>query len=391
MTCVTEIPVMRPLLPTTDRIVPYLRKIDATRSYSNFGPLSDELEQRFEHELGMDSGSVVCTSSGTTAILAAILARTGSNREKRFAAVPGFTFSATALAVEMAGFEPYIVDVDPASWLLDPQRLLSHVMRDQIGLVVPVATFGKPVQQAGWRHFEEETGIPVVIDGAASFALSSENPSEYFGEIPVALSFHATKSFGVGEGGAVAWSHQHAERLLIEAVNFGFFESRLSRVGGMNGKMSEYHAAVGLAELDCWTDKRELFGGVVEAYRVAARKYGLADRLIAYPDTDFCYPLFYCLTNAELRSVEDHLSAASIRTRLWYGGGLESHPHFSGAKRENLSVSTLLGSRLLGLPMAADMTDPEVGRVCETISACIHNISPDPREKSPLIRTTSNA
>ena len=251
---------MRPMLPTADQVLPYLRQIDATRIYSNFGALSKELQSRLARMFGTGENSVTCTSSGTSALIGAILATAGAGRPSRpLAMIPGLTFPATATAAERCGYDPYLVDVDPKSWLLDPQTIASHPRLHEVGLVIPVATFGSPVPQEPWLSFMRETSIPVVIDGAASFAFVSKRPSGFMGKVPVALSFHATKSFGVGEGGCVVWSDPESERRLCEALNFGFYNSRLSVASSSNGKMSEYHAAVGLAELDNWPVKLERF------------------------------------------------------------------------------------------------------------------------------------
>ncbi|HTO27193.1 MAG TPA: DegT/DnrJ/EryC1/StrS family aminotransferase, partial [Devosia sp.] len=183
---VPTIPVMSPRLPSGDRLLPYLRRIDASRIYTNFGPLVLELEVRLRDHLSLPEGGFVSASSGTAALVAAILASTGRARPQRpLALMPAYTFVATAVAAEQCGFQPCLADVDPQSWMLDPEQLLAHPMLDQIGMVLPVSPYGKGVAQAPWLAFRERTGIPVVIDGAASFEAVSEEPASCLGEIPV--------------------------------------------------------------------------------------------------------------------------------------------------------------------------------------------------------------
>ena len=93
-----------------------------------------------------------------------------------------------------------------------------------------------------------------MIDGAASFAGLAERPDRFLGAIPVAISFHATKAFATGEGGAVATSDVDLAQRSAQALNFGVSSIRDCRMASTNGKMSEYHAAVGLAELDGWPE-----------------------------------------------------------------------------------------------------------------------------------------
>ena len=135
---------------------------------------------------------------------------------------------------------------------------------------------------APWTAFRERTGVPVVIDGAASVERLEDDPRRLTGDIPVALSFHATKSFATGEGGAVVTTDPAVGRAVVETLNFGFFDRRESRVPSINGKMSEYHAAVGLAELDDWPAKRRAFGDVADRYRDRFAASGLAGAALLF-------------------------------------------------------------------------------------------------------------
>src|SRR5690606_3869348 len=199
------IPVMTPRLPSADQLLPYLRPIAAARVYTNFGPLVPEFEQRVAAELSLPVAALASASSGTAALVGGILASAGQATAARpLAVMPAYTFVATALAAEQCGYRPCLADVDPQRWMLDPGALLDHPALDQVGVVLPVAAFGAAVPQAPWQEFRDRTGIPVVIDGAASFEAACAAPWRNLGDIPVAMSFHATKSFGMGEGGCAA-------------------------------------------------------------------------------------------------------------------------------------------------------------------------------------------
>ncbi len=163
--------------------------------------------------------------------------------------------------------------------MLDPDRLTRHPILAQVGVVIPVAPFGRPVPQQPWLEFRDRTGIPVVIDGAASFTVPSQN---FVGALPVAVSFHATKGFGTGEGGAVVSTDTNLITQVMRSLNFGFLGSRDSSVASVNGKMSEYHAAVGLAEFDGWEQKRRAFQDVASCYRQAMEAAGFRDRILCH-------------------------------------------------------------------------------------------------------------
>jgi dTDP-4-amino-4,6-dideoxygalactose transaminase len=338
--------------------------------YSNWGPLSAELEERVAELLGAPRGGVISSASGTLALIGAILAAAGeADRERPLALVPDLTWIATAAAVERCGYRPYLVDVDPETWMADPARLAEHPVLDGVGLVVPVAPFGRPVPQAGWESFRERTGIPVVIDGAASFEMVAEAPEALLGGVPVAISFHATKGFSAGEGGCVACADLDLATAAKRALNYGIHMTREARSASINGKMSEYHAAVGLAELDGWPRKRDALARVGSAYRESMASAGLAERLVAYPEIGLSYVLLRCLDASETDRVRGALWDAGIDSRLWYEHGARGHPFYAEAEHEPLDVAEALAGCLLGLPLAPDLPDADIARVVEVIEA----------------------
>jgi dTDP-4-amino-4,6-dideoxygalactose transaminase len=371
----TVVRVMRPLLPTVDQLVPYLRRVDASRVYSNFGPLTLEFQNRLSNYFGTSHDCIVSASCGTTALMAAVLATAGpATKGKPYALVPAFTFVATAIAVERCDYRTYFADVDINNWMLDPQLLQNHHLLDQIGVIVPVAPFGRPVPQAPWQAFQKRTGVPVVLDAAASFDCLIDSRVQFIGEIPAVLSFHATKSFGTGEGGCIISTDAPLIGRAGRALNFGFHGTRDSAAASLNGKMSEYHAAVGLAELDGWSAKQAGLEAVAQRYRQALSSNGLVSRFFARPDISGCYALFFCRDRLEADLVKSEFDRDGIEFRLWYGTGLHHHTHFSNRPRDNLDVTEDIGYRLIGLPMAPDLTSESIMRVTASLDrACGNN------------------
>jgi dTDP-4-amino-4,6-dideoxygalactose transaminase len=362
--------VLRPQLPNADRLLPYLRAIDETRIYSNGGPLCRELERRLEARLPEPDGAVACAGSGTAALVGAILAVAGrASPERPLALAPSFTFVATAAAAELCGYRLHLVDVDPETWALDPDRLIDHPKLFETGVVIPVAPFGRPVPQAPWTAFRRRTGTPVVIDGAAAFDRIMASPAAYVGEEPVALSFHATKSFGAGEGGAVVGVGDALYEKVARALNFGFFGRRDCQGPSTNGKMSEYHAAIGLAELDGWGAKCAEFAITARRYRAAFSRTGLADRLVAAPDIGASYILFQARDPAEAERVTAGLLASRVEFRLWYGLGVHRHSYYTDVQRDPLPVTESLAPSLIGLPAALDLDEPAIERVAAAVAS----------------------
>jgi dTDP-4-amino-4,6-dideoxygalactose transaminase len=361
-------PVLRPRLPEADRLLPYLRRIDQNRVYANFGPLALELAERLAARFSLRGENVVTAASGTAALIGAILGTVGrAGGEKPLALVPGFSFIATAVAAESCGFEVVFADVDEGSGLLDPAEALNNPLLDRIGLVIPVGAFGKGIPQSEWLDFRKKTGVGVVIDAAACFEAIDRAPDELLGEIPVALSFHATKSFASGEGGCAITSDAGAARDIVRALNFGFYGSRECRAASINGKMSEYHAAVGLAELDGWSEKSRALTAVADQYRTSFEEAGLDGRFLGAPETASCYALFRCKSAREGQGLSEYLEARGIGGRFWYGGGGHKEPYF--APRPALRVVDEIAAALLGLPVAPDLAPDKIKEIVSCIAA----------------------
>lgn len=371
-----RVPVLRPLLANADRLLPYLRQIDTARIYSNWGPLASQLERRLAGHFGLGENCVVSASSGTAALIGAILSSAGRARPDRpLALIPAFTFVATAIAVEQCGYVPYLVDVSADTWLLDVDQLIDHSSLNQTGLVVAVAPFGRPVAQEACAALRRRTGIAVVIDAGASFEAVSADPNRYIGDVPAAMSFHATKSFATGEGGCVVTTDAQLSGLVTRALNFGFFTDRMCRSASTNGKMSEYHAAVGLAELDDWPRKHDALLALADRYRARLDSAGLAARFLGAPDVAGCYALFRCADADEANRVQRSLTRSNIEFRLWYGGGMLEQPHFHDVPHDSLSVTQRIARLIIGLPVAADLTETVLERVVTALETSVKEVN----------------
>ena len=127
--------------------------------------------------------------------------------------------------------------------------------------------------------------------------------------------------------------------------------------------MSEYHGAVGLAELDEWNVKQEATASVLDLYRKCFNSLGLADRLVCGPEVASIYVLFQARTQGEANDVAQSLAQDGVSHRLWYGGGLQTHTYYAGCSFDPLPVTEKLAPRLLGLPFAVDLDERAVERI----------------------------
>ncbi len=223
------LPVCRPLLPGADAVAAYLRRVDAARHYTNRGPLVRQLESRLARALRIPDHAIRTASNGTSAIEIAVLASAGPARPDRpMALMPSYSFAATGLAVERLGYRVLFADIDPATWAMDLSAVAHHPRLAEVGVIVTVAPYGRAPDLAGAETLSRATGIPVVIDAAASFERLWERPGTVSSTVPLTVSFHATKTFSTGEGGAVIWDDPAGQDRVVQAANFGFNLSRRS-------------------------------------------------------------------------------------------------------------------------------------------------------------------
>lgn len=238
-------------------------------------------------------------------------------------------------------------------------------MLPRAGLVLAVSAYGRSVLQSPWERFRDDYGMPVVIDGAAMIEAAMISPESCIGSIPVALSFHATKSFATGEGGAVVTDHPATWKAALQVMNFGFDMDRLSKQPSINAKMSEYHAAVGLAELDSWDSKS---AGYQRGADYLRQIKGLSGSLVTRPEIASCYAIHVAATPETGREMRRRLSDAGIGWRQWYGSGAHAHPYTSRFGRDELPVTERLAETLTGLPMSPDLDEADAALITSALS-----------------------
>jgi dTDP-4-amino-4,6-dideoxygalactose transaminase len=354
-----RIPAARPLLAPIDSLLPYLREIDAARTYSNFGPLARRFEQRLCDHFAVQVGAVVTVANATVGLTAALteLRRAG----KRFCVMPAWTFCASGHAAVMAGLKPYFVDVDPETWQITPaivNALPPDVIEDTAAIMV-VGAFGAPVDGRAWDTFTANTSIPVVIDAAAGF--DSLVPSSTVSVV----SLHATKALGIGEGGFVLANNADLGTAIRRRVNFGFANARTAMVSGTNAKLSEYACAMGLASLDNWEVTRQHWGVLRNLYWNGLCARSSWQR--AGPAPAWVSSTFVVVTGSACSRVCADLQSQNIDSRRWWEEGCHRQPAFAGCPATAVPVTERLAAHSIGLPFYPDMTKDDVNRVLEVV------------------------
>jgi dTDP-4-amino-4,6-dideoxygalactose transaminase len=378
VTASVRIPLLVPQLPTLDATSPYLRRIDENRWYSNFGPLVRELESRiaasFETSSAVNPVHAITVSNATAGLeiaLRALALPAGS-----LVLVPALTFVASATAVLSAGLMPIVADVDQDSWLLTPTIALAALQRVPLRAVLTVATFGAPQDALAWNAFNSKTGLPLIIDAAAAYG-NQIDP----GPTCAVFSLHATKPLAAGEGGIVITRSKQFAATVTQLTNFGIDLSgrRGVPIGnttlvGTNAKMSEYHAAVGLASLDAWPDtmlqRRQLFHGYQRLIDATSDGNAVWQKANVDSIRSVCCVLFP--TEAERNRIEATMSLRGIATRRWYLPLINQHPAFQHLQHVlPTPVAFEIAQRLLGIPFHLSLSVSQQVEVADSLKSPI--------------------
>lgn len=361
ITSPAPIKVLIPRLPEVAALLPYLQRIDANRTYSNYGPLNREFVARLSALTG--AKGVTLTSNGTTAIELALRSR--ATPGKRYCLMPSYTFIASAHAVCNAGLTPYLLEVCPDSLALTPEiaEAALAALPEKPAAVLVVSAFGAPPDFPAWAAFEAHHGIPVVFDAAAAVTALSD-----VGKQPACVSLHATKVLGIGEGGAILTSDTELAERTTAMTGFGFLGAeRLATIRGGNYRISEYAAAVGLAALDALPARLQALRDLTDAY--SQRLEGKAVRLQrGVGDKWVTMTLNVFVPEADVTGTLERLDAAGIEWRRWWGLGCHRHPAFADVPRADLSGTDKLAARVIGLPFHDNLTDADLDR----IAACLN-------------------
>lgn len=363
----------RPSLPSATLIDRYLELSREERWFSNGGPCWRLLRERLADRVGAYCVPVASGTLGLMATIAAVLDGLRGSSRQHGALLPSFTFLATAQAALWSGLQPRLMDIDAEHWHLDPagmERVLAE-RRGDIGLVLAVSTFGTPPPSETRTRWERScglAGVPLIVDSAAGFGAVADDgvPIGCQGDVEV-VSFHATKPFAVGEGGAVFTRDRALCERVELAVNFGLRPDR--SVGlemGLNAKMSELHAATALAVLD-------EFDAILESRRravAAIREQAAAD--IAWQvgcerSTWQFVPVAFADPQQRAQARRAHGERVEMRT---YYEPLHEMTPFRGwpIVDGGLPQTMELRKRVLCLPMANDLNQVELEAIASVVA-----------------------
>lgn len=364
------VPFQRPQLPSATEIDRYMDLSREAAWFSNSGPCWHLLRERLSDRVGAYCVPVASGTLGLMAALAAALPGRPGPTQSGAALMPAFTFVATALAAGWVGLRPQFGDIAKDHWHLDPTIVEAALARGDKAAVIPVSAFGTPPPpevRLRWEAACRGAGVPLIVDSAAGFGSVAEDGVQIGaqGDLEV-VSFHATKPFAIGEGGAVFTRSRELGEKVERIVNFGFGPNHaIAQGGGINAKMSELHAATALAVLDG-------YDAVLERRRaLAARIQKSAGSAVGWQEgcarsTWQFVPVVLSDSGHRDRLIER--CRGNVEVRTYYEPLSEQLGFGAISSSADLRRTDDLSARILCLPMANDLDDVEVTKVAAVLA-----------------------
>lgn len=361
-----KINVTKSLLPDRDVFDKYVDQIIESGWFTNRGTLVRELEHRLEEYLGVKN--IVLVSNGTLA-LQITYKLLGLNGE--IITTP-FTFIATASSITWSGLDVVFSDIDPKTFNLDPGRL-EEAITPRTSAIVPVHVFGNPCEIERIQEIADKYDLKIIYDAAHAFGVSYKGESVLkWGDIST-LSFHATKIFHTIEGGAVIVKDDQLAEQARKMINFGITGPESIDCLGINTRMNEFQAAMGLT----------LLNQMEEVGRKRKKLYDLYNSILgdSLPRPEWnphasnnhhYYPVLF-ENEAVLKRVQIVLKEENIFPRRYFYPSLDELD-FLNKNSGVMKVSRDISHRILCLPLYQELEETDVQSIVQIIKRSLSKL-----------------
>lgn len=347
------IPVTKPYLPSRKKLDRYIDGIYERAWLTNNGELVQELTKRLEEYLGVEN--LLLVANGTLALQIAYraLGISGGTKPSEAITTP-FTFVATASSLKWEGIDPVFVDIDPNTWCLDP-ALIEEAITPCTKAIVPVHVFGNACEVEAIDLVAKKHNLKVIYDASHAFAVKYKGESLLRHGDAATLSFHATKLFHTGEGGAIVFKRKEDLERAKRMINFGITGPETIETLGINAKMNEFQAALGLCVLDEMKGNLKARGLIWNRYKKALSKsIHLQDKC---QDLEYNYAYFPVVFACENQAshIQEVLKKNDVLARRYFYPSLNSVNFFG--EYQNKKISNDISRRILCLPIYSQLSE----------------------------------
>ena len=355
--------VTQPSLPPLKQYMPYLQKIWKSKILTNGGKFHEELEKKLCDYLGVKYISLF--TNGTLALMVALK----SLEIKGDVITTPYSFVATTNVLKWLNINPIFVDIEPKNLTLDPKKV-EKAITGKTGAILPVHVYGYPCKVKELEKISKKYNIPIIYDAAHAFGVKLNNTSILnFGNLSI-LSFHATKIFNTFEGGAIISHDQKTKEKIDQLKNFGFTDEISISLPGINAKMNELQASMGLLQLqyvDSYILKRKQ---IIDEYRRQLKNIPGITFLQDLKNVKHNYsyfPIFiddkkYGKTRDE---IQKKLKENNILTRRYFYPLISQLDVYH--KNDNLLFAQKLAMKVLCLPVFTDLKINKINNIIKII------------------------
>ena len=352
------IPVSKPFLPPREEYSNFIDKIWERNWLTNNGPLVNELELKLKEYLGLDH--LLFMSNGTIALQIAIKAL---ELKGEIITTP-FSYVATTSSIVWEGCEPVFVDIHPETFNINPSKIEAAITGNT-SAILATHVYGNPCDIEAIDKIAKKHNLKVIYDAAHCFGTTYKGKSVFeYGDVST-ISFHATKLFHTIEGGAVVTTQPKLLKRMSFHRNFGHNGEEVFAGVGINGKNSEFHAAMGLCNLkhinnilnkraddhkryDKWLSPLGLQKPTIDRFV----KFNCAYYPVVFKSQEHCELIFKELKKHEI-----------FARRYFY-------PVLSKVGYVNdlpVPVAESISKRILCLPLYHQLLEGEIDMICEII------------------------
>lgn len=352
------IPVTRTYLPNKEKLKVYIDQIYDSGWLTNRGSLLLELEKRLAAYLGVKH--LILVANGSLALQVAYKAL---NLRGEVITTP-FSFAATTNTLVWEGLSPVFADIDPYSFNLNPTNI-KPLITTKTSAIVPVHVFGNPCEVEAIKAIANKHNLKVIYDAAHAFGSQYKGQSVLnYGDIST-LSFHATKLFHTIEGGAVITNDNELAKKIRLLINFGITGPTSIESIGINAKMNEFEAAMGLCVLDEIETINAGRKQVWQTYQESLQDKIVFQQWNKHSQNNYAYAPVLFKSEAELLKVEAKLKENDIVPRRYFYPSLDTLDYLES--KQICKYARDISSRVLCLPMFPNLEKDSQDKICEIL------------------------
>jgi len=346
------IPVTQPFLPPQEEYNKYLEGIWKRNWLTNMGPLASQLEMELKDHLRLQH--LLFVTNGTVALQMAIKALEITGE----VITTPFSFIATTSSIVWEGCSPVFVDIDPESLCIDPEKI-EEAITENTQAILATHVYGNPCDVDAIQAIADKHHLKVIYDAAHAFGVEVNGRSVFeYGDIST-CSLHATKLYHTIEGGLLVTKNPDLLKKLASIRNFGISGFDTFSDLGINGKNSEFHAAMGLANLKYIDQIHEKRKALTALYDEKLKNLKAVKPLWHSKATEN-YPYYPIVLESEelLLKLKQEMDKQEIFTRRYFYPSLASAVPY--LPKLELPVTEDIAKRSLCLPLYYDLTFEEV-------------------------------